>query len=337
MSTKAIIPVAGKGIRLRPLTYTQPKPLISVAGKPIISFIIDQLVDAGIDDFVFIIGHLGEKIQVYIQENYAHLKVSFVIQDDRRGSAHAIWLAKQQFEKADEVFIFFGDAIIDTDLKEAVDSPFSSIGIKTVDDPRNFGVVEFSKEGEIVAVDEKPRIPHSDQAMVGIYKIKEVSTLIEALDEVIKTGLETEDEIPLTSALSYMIDHGVKFEAFEVNNWFDCGQMDVLLETNASFLDREGYASYDLPSFYNSIIIHPVSIGKNCDISNSIIGPHVTIGNNVVVKNAIVKNAIIGEYSAIKEIILQKSVVGNDASITGFRHSLNIGDNTEIDFSPSDG
>lgn len=334
MSIKAIIPVAGKGLRLRPLTYTQPKPLISVAGKPIISFIIDQLVDAGVDDFIFIIGYLGEKIKLYILENYPDLKVSFVNQEDRMGSAHAIWMAKEEFVDYDEVIIVFGDAIIDADLKEVVANPYSSIGIKQVNDPRNFGVVEYGKNGKIRALEEKPRIPKSNMAMVGIYKINEIPAFINALDVSVQDGLNHEDEIPLTNALSHMVDNGHTLKTFEVDNWFDCGQMDVLLETNASFLDREGYASYNLPPFYNSIIIHPVSIGQNCDISNSIIGPHVTIGDNVNIKGAIIKNSIIGDYSAIKEIILQKSVVGNDASITGLRHSLNIGDNTEIDFSP---
>jgi glucose-1-phosphate thymidylyltransferase len=335
MSVKAIIPVAGKGLRLRPLTYTQPKPLIPVAGKPIISFIIDQLVDAGVEDFVFVIGYLGEKIKLYIQEHYPDLKVSFVKQEERLGSAHAIWMAKEEFVDSDEVIIFFGDAIIDTKLKEVVANPFSSLGVKKVDDPRNFGVVEYGKSGKIKALQEKPRIPRSNMAMVGIYKIKEIKAFIEALDNTVSVGLSQEKEIPLTDALAYMVDKGVAIKTFEVDNWFDCGQMDVLLETNATFLDREGYASYDLPPFYNSIIIHPVSIGQNCDINNSIIGPHVTIGNNVNVQNAIIKNSIIGEYASIKEIFLQKSVVGNDASITGFRHSLNVGDNTEIDFSPT--
>lgn len=334
MSIKAIIPVAGKGLRLRPLTYTQPKPLISVAGKPIISFIIDQLLEAGVEEFVFIIGYLGEKIKLYIEEHYPDLNTTFVHQEKRLGSGHAIWLARESFDTADEVIIFFGDAIIDTDLKALVALPHSAIGVKKVDDPRNFGVVELGKNGKIKALEEKPRIPHSNLAMVGVYKIKQVPAFIKALDAAVQDGINQEDEIPLTNALAKMVDKGISLRSFEVDNWFDCGQMDILLETNAAFLDREGYASYDLPAFYNSIIIHPVSIGHHCQIINSIIGPHVTIGDHVNIKGAIIKNSIIGDYSSVREIILRKSVIGNDASITGFRQSLNIGDNTEIDFSP---
>ncbi len=330
---KAIIPVAGAGTRLRPLTYTQPKPLIPVAGKPIISFIIDQLVEAGVRDFIFIIGYLGEKIKHYVEAQYPELNKVFVTQEERLGSAHAIWVGREHFKDAEEIFIFFGDAIIDVDMPKIIDHPNSFLGVKKVSDPRNFGVVELDKDGRVVKVTEKPRIPKSDLAMVGIYKIKEVAELINALEFNISRNIRSIGEFPLTDALMRLIEKGHVIDTITVDNWFDCAKKEVLLETNANFLDREGYASNELPSFYNSIIIHPVSIGQNCDISNSIIGPHVTIGNNVVIQNAILKESIIGNFTSIKEVILQKSVVGNDTSITGLRHSLNIGDNTEIDFS----
>ena len=170
-------------------------------------------------------------------------------------------------------------------------------------------------------------------AMVGWYKIKEVDLLIEALDFNIMNNIRSRGEFPLTDALMRMIERGVKFETILVDNWFNCGKKEVLLSTNATLLDREGYATNDLPPFDNSIIIHPVSIGENCQISNSIIGPHVTIGNNAKIFRAILKDSIIGNYASIKEVILQRSVVGNDTAITGLRQSFNIGDNTEIDFS----
>jgi len=332
-SMKAIIPVAGAGTQLRPLTYTQPKPLIPVAGKPIISFIIDQLEAVGIQDFIFIIGYLGEKIKAYVEQNYPHLNTAFVVQENRLGSGHAIWTAKALFEDASEVFIFFGDAIVDVDFNKIMAHPYSCLGVKKVNDPREYGVAECSKTGLVRRVVEKPRIPKSDLALVGFYKIKEVASLIEALNYNIKNNIRTEGEFPLTDSLMRMITRGAKLHAFPVDNWFNCGKKEVLLETNAILLDREGYASDNLPPFDNSIIIHPVSIGENCSIADSIVGPHVTIGNNTRIANAIIKDSIIGNYASIKEVILQQSVVGNDTAITGLRHSLNIGDNTEIDFS----
>ena len=337
---KVIIPVAGAGTRLRPLTYTQPKPLIPVAGKPIISFIIDKLVEVGIRDFIFIIGYLGEKIKHYVDSHYPDLNKEFVVQEERLGSAHAIWTARELIKGAGEVIIFFGDVIVDVDFKKIMEAPTSVLAVKKVEDPREFGVVEYGPAQIVKRVVEKPRIPKSDMAMVGFYKIREVDQLLEALDYIISNNIRSSGEFPLTDAFMRMIEMGVKFKAITVDNWFNCGKKEVLLETNAILLDREGYAShdYDLPNFDNSIIIHPVSIGGNCQISNSIIGPHVTIGNNVKISFAIVKNSIIGNYASIREIILQKSVVGNDASITGLRQSLNIGDNTEIDFSlPGEG
>ncbi len=330
---KAIIPVAGAGTRLRPHTYTQPKPLIPVAGKTIISFIIDALVDIGIRDFVFIIGYLGEKIELFLNKEYPELNKQFVLQSNREGSAHAIWTAKEAIGDADEVVIVFGDTIIDLDWKQVTEAPHSFLCIKKVDDPRDFGVAVVGDDGFVRKVVEKPNIPKSDQALVGLYKIKEVQTLIDVVDYNIANKFRTHGEYQLTDALMEMINRGVKFTTVPVDNWFDCGKKEILLETNAMLLDKEGYASANLPTYDNSIIIHPVSIGKDCEISNSIIGPHVTIGNNTKINYSIVKESIIGSYASIEEVVLKQSLVGSDAAIKGLSQSLNIGDNTEIDFS----
>ncbi|HMQ47585.1 MAG TPA: sugar phosphate nucleotidyltransferase [Saprospiraceae bacterium] len=330
---KAVIPVAGAGARLRPLTYTQPKPLIPVAGKPIISFIIDQLVEVGISDFVLVIGYLGEKIKDYVDRTYPELNITYIKQEVRLGSGHAIWMAREELRLAEEVFIFFGDVIVDADFHKIIAIPESCLGVKQVRNPREYGVVEYDEEGRVLRVVEKPKIPKSNMAMVGFYKIKEVNGLLDALDFNIRHNIRSNGEFPLTDALMRMIESGICFSTFSVDNWFNCGKKEVLLETNASFLDRAGYASNELPPFENSIIIHPVSIGKNCKITNSIIGPHVTIGENAKINRAILKDSIIGNYAHIQEVVLQRSVVGNDTAITGSRQSLNIGDNTEIDFS----
>lgn len=331
---KAVIPVAGAGTNLRPLTYTQPKPLIPVAGKPIISFIVDQLVEMGVRDFVFVIGYLGEKIQKFMEKAYPEINTTFVTQENRLGSGHAIWTAREEIKGEDEIIIFFGDTIIDADFKTIMKSTSSCLGVKRVDDPRQFGVVEYDNDGVVTRVVEKPKIPKSNMAMVGFYKILEVDLLLQVLDEQIQNNSIGEgDEYPLTGGLMGMTERGAKLTVTKVNNWFDCGKKEILLETNAILLDKEGYASSHLPTYDNSIVIHPVSIGANCRITNSIIGPHSTIGDNAVIDSAIVRNSIIGNYASLKEVVLQNSVVGNDTAITGMRQSLNIGDNTEIDFS----
>jgi len=329
---RAIIPVAGAGIRLRPLTYTQPKPLIPVGGKSILAFIIDELVDVGIDDFVFIIGYLGDKIKNYVEDHYPDLKVEFVIQEERLGLGHAIWTARDAINGADEILIALGDTIFELDLKEMMAMDTSCFGVQKVDDPRNFGVVEIGDNGFVTRVVEKPVIPKSNLAMVGLYKIKEVEELIDAIDFNIKNDIRTVDEFQLTDGLMRMIDNSVKFSTIKLNKWFDCGKKDILLETNKILLQNGNFEQND-QNYTNSIIISPVSMGPNCKIENSIIGPHVTIGGDVIIIASIIKDSIIGDFSQIEEAVLKKSIIGNDAAIRGLAQSLNIGDNTEIDFS----
>lgn len=331
---KALIPVAGVGTRLRPHTYTQPKPLIPVAGKPIISFIIDHLVDAGVTEFVFVIGYLGEKIRNYVEERYPKLSKSFVYQNERKGLGHAVWTAKKKIEDADEVFIVLGDTIFDANIRKMIAAPTSCLGVKQVQNPRDFGVAEYNEDTlEVSRVVEKPRIPMSNKALVGLYKIKEVNALIDAIQYNIDNDIRTLGEYQLTDAIMRMISLGISFKAFPINNWFDCGKKEILLETNAILLKKNGKTTEIQSKYDNSIIIPPVSIGSNCTIKNSIIGPYVTIGDSANIISSIVKNSIIGEFSAIEGVVLHHSVVGSDAAIKGLSQSLNIGDNTEIDFS----
>jgi glucose-1-phosphate thymidylyltransferase len=331
---KVIIPVAGAGMRLRPHTYTQPKPLMPVAGKPIICFIIDKLVEVGLHDFVFVIGYLGEKIKDFIEERYPDLNTEFVYQEHREGSGHAIWTARDTIKDENEIFIAFGDTIFDVDLRQMLDCPDSCLGVKKVSDPREFGVADTDEQMYVTRVIEKPRIPKSNMAIVGLYKIKQVPELIAGVEHMMRAGKRNMGEYQLTDALQFLLDQGVPIKAIPVDNWFDCGRKEVLLETNAMLLSRRGYSSdvFHLPEFDNTIFIHPVAVGQNCQISNSIIGPNVTIGNNVQISYAIIKDSIIGNYAALEDVVLKHSVIGSDATVRGMNLSLNIGDNTEIGF-----
>ncbi|MDX1911563.1 MAG: sugar phosphate nucleotidyltransferase, partial [Saprospiraceae bacterium] len=325
---KVLIPVAGVGTRLRPHTYTQPKPLMPVAGKPIICFIVDKFAEAGIRDFVFVIGHLGEKVRDFIEETYPDLHTEFVYQEHREGSAHAVWSARETIEDEDEIFIAFGDTIFDVDLQHMLDCPHSCLGVKKVADPREFGVAEFGDDGKVTRLVEKPRIPKSNMAIVGLYKVREVPALLRATQYLIQHDKRTVGEFQLTDALQYMVEQGAHFHTLPVQNWFDCGRKEVLLETNAMLLDQRGLSESEnvAPKFNNTIFIHPVAIGSNCNVSNSIIGPHVTIGDNVHIQRSIVKNSIIGNFASLDEVVLKHSVIGADASIRGMDLSLNIGD-----------
>jgi glucose-1-phosphate thymidylyltransferase len=329
---KAVIPVAGIGTRLRPHTHTQPKALIPVAGKPILAHIIDSLVDAGFKDFVFIIGYLGEKIQSYIQENYKDLNSTFVVQHVREGIGHALWMAKEHIEGEDQLLIALGDTIFDMSMKDFMNIEYSALGTKKVEDPRRFGVVEVGPDGFITRLVEKPSVPVSNLALVGIYKIKEVDALMEALKYNIDNNIRTKNEFQLTDALMRMIDRGVKFVTYNVENWFDCGKKDALLETNAILLKKPDFVTKVADQFENTIIIDPVNIDKSARIRNSIIGPNVSIGHNAIIENSILRESIIGPDSEIKNAVLHDSLIGNEASLRGLSQSLNLGDSTEINY-----
>lgn len=330
---KALIPVAGAGTMLRPHTHTQPKPLIPVAGKPILGHIIESLLDAGISDFVFVIGYLGEKIESYVRSAYdGKINMEFVLQSPRKGLGHAIWTAREAVAGCDEILIALGDTIFEADLRSFIDSPTSVLGVAEVQDPRNFGVALLDDDGKkVISAVEKPRIPKSNLGLVGLYKIKEVGTLLEGLDELISNEARTTGEYHLTEGLVKMVESGCEITTLNVDKWFDCGKKETLIETNRILLKR---ISNQLPAtdFPTCVILPPVYVSEGCVLENSIIGPNVAIAENAIIRNSIVRESILGAYSHLDSIILDCSIIGNDASLRGNSQSVNIGDNTEIDF-----
>ena len=328
---KAIIPVAGVGTRLRPHTHTQPKPLIPVAGMPILGHIIESVLQTGIKDFVFVIGHLGEKIETFLEETYAD-KISYetVVQSPRHGLGHAMHLARQSFQNADELLIVLGDTILDLDLNEILAVEESAVGVQQVDDPRNFGVAMVDEDDFVINAVEKPSIPKSNLALVGLYRIKEIPDLMDSLNRLMDEPPSETGEYHLTTALSYMVKEGVKLKAFPVKNWFDCGKKETLLDTNRILLERLGDQPQD--TFHNTVIIPPVHIAPGAKIRDSILGPYVSIDENATISNSIVRNTIMGAYSDLDSIILDNSVIGTDAKLHGKPYSVSIGDNNQIDF-----
>ncbi|MDP4211221.1 MAG: sugar phosphate nucleotidyltransferase [Bacteroidota bacterium] len=331
---KAIIPVAGAGTKLRPHTYTQPKALIPLAGKTILSIIVDQLLEAGINEFIFIVGYLGTKIQDYVNDKYPGLNMRFVFQNERQGIGHAILLTRDLVGD-DEIFIVLGDTICEYEIRPVVERDVSTLGVKRVDDPRNFGVAEIEEDGFISRVVEKPQIPKSNMALVGIYRIRETGQLFSCLENNIKGHHTSYGEYNLTDAIECMISSGVKFESFKVQNWFDCGKKETLLESNAKLLKKFGSNIAPDHQMENTIIIHPVNIASGCDIKNSIIGPNVAIGEKTNINYSILKDSIIGSFANLYDIVLTHSLIGSDTEVKGESRSLNIGDNTEIDLGES--
>jgi glucose-1-phosphate thymidylyltransferase len=323
---KAIIPVAGEGTRLRPHTHTIPKPLIRVAGKPILGHILDDVVALGIKDIVLIVGYRGREIVDYVRRTY-DVKLNFVQQEERLGLGHAVHLARKYVGK-EPVFIILGDSIFKGDLGKMMTSDGNYIGVKRVAEPQRFGVARLGEDSRIIDLVEKPEKPDSDLAVVGLYTIKDTEALFGALDSLITSGRKTKGEFQLTDALNAMIEDGIELRAFEVDGWFDCGKPETLLETNRALLEM----SMPHAVVPGSIILDPVHIAADVEIEASVIGPYVSIAEKASVRRSIVRNSIIGEGASVEDALLDSSLVGDNAVVRGTFKRLNVGDSSEIDF-----
>ncbi len=324
----AIIPVAGVGTRLRPHTYSLPKVLLNVSGKPILGHILDRLLGDGITSATIVVGYMGNMVERYVRDHYRDLKVNFVTQDELLGLGHSIWMARESIPTdGTPLFIILGDTIFDVDLNAVIATSISALGVKIVDDPRRFGVAELSS-GYITRLVEKPDKPLSNLAVVGLYFIKNPLLLKECLEEIVVSDTRTKGEYQLTDALQMMIDRGERFTTFTVDGWYDCGKPETLLSTNRHLLQKN-------PSYRDiagAVIIPPVYIAPNAEIFNSIIGPYATIGNGVHVTDSIIRNSIIGDDSQVSGVLLDNSIVGNNADVKGGFKRVNAGDSSEIDF-----
>ncbi len=328
---KAIIPVAGVGSKLRPHTHTHPKALIPVAGKPILAHIIDSLAEAGVRDFVFVVGYLGEKIKEFVEVYYPNYNNAFVVQSNREGIGDAIWQTREEIKDEDEIVVALGDTIFELNLPQLLNNEHSTIATKKVQDPRNFGVAEMDEDHYIQRLVEKPAIPKSNHAIVGVYKIQEVQALLEALQYNIENDIRTHNEFQITDAIMHMIEQGIPIVGFNIDNWFDCGKKETLIDTNATLLKKPEFVTEN-NQFESTIVIPPVNIDPNCNIENSIIGPYVSIGDQANLHYAIVRNSIIGSHAQIQNAMLNSSIIGSDATLQGVLQSLNIGDSTEINY-----
>lgn len=327
MKVSAIIPAAGKGTRLEPLTHTIPKPLLSVAGKPILHHIVEVLKGVGIEDMTFIIGYFGEKVKEDISNNFGdEVNCSFCYQDEPKGIAHAISLARDTASSG-PTLIVLGDTVFDADISTVINGDYSSIGVWEVSDPRRFGVVEL--EGDFITdLVEKPEKPKSNLVIAGVYFIKEIEDLYSAIDGLIDEGIKTKGEYQITDALKMMIDGGEKITTFPIEYWYDCGKPETLIKTNNQLLKRDG--GYNFGDMKNSVIIEPVAIAEGVEIEDSVIGPDVTICRNADVSNSIIRSSIIGENATIMRAALTRSIIGQGAVVEGRFTQMNVGDSSYL-------
>ena len=323
---RAIIPVAGIGSRLKPHTFSTPKVLLNVGGKPIISHIVDKLLEEGINRATFVVGHLGEMIIEYIQNEYPHMQTDFIEQKNKEGLGHAIYTAIPTFDDK-EIFIILGDTIFDVDLRKVLKSKHTSLGVKKVDDPRRFGVAVV-ENGFVKKLIEKPLEPVSNLALVGLYYISNSEVLIKSLNELVEKDIRTKGELQLTDALQIMIRDGEKIKTFPVDGWYDCGKPETLLSTNKFLLEQKSTHEK-----YNNVVINePVFIADTAIVENSIIGPYTTLDKECFVKDSLIRNSIVGSKAIVSKALLDNSIIGNNSVIRGTYKRLNSGDSSEIDF-----
>jgi glucose-1-phosphate thymidylyltransferase len=332
---KIIVPMAGRGSRLRPHTLTIPKPLVPVAGKPIVQRLVEDITKVcgeTVDEIAFIIGDFGEQVEkdlVTVAEGLG-AKGSIYYQEEALGTAHAILCAKDSLEG--NVVVAFADTLFRADF--TLDSAAEGIiWVSQIDDPSAFGVVKLNDNNIITDFVEKPKEFVSDLAIIGIYYFKDGSYLKNELQYLIDNNITDKGEFQLTDALENMKKKGTKFAPGKVNEWLDCGNYKATVYTNQrvlEFIKDEEIVSNSLKN-ENSVIIAPCFIGENVEIKNSIIGPHVSVGDNTVIKNSIVSNSIIQTNTFIRSINFKNSMVGNHANIKGKVNEYSVGDYNEID------
>ncbi|MBC8173541.1 MAG: nucleotidyltransferase [Chitinophagales bacterium] len=328
---KIIIPMAGMGKRMRPHTLTVPKPLIPIAGKPIVQRLVEdiaQTTDEKIEEIAFVVGRFGTEVEnglIAIAEKLG-AKGKICYQDQPLGTAHAILCAGDTV--SGHIIIAFADTLFKTDFK--IDKEKDGvIWVNKVDDWKNFGVVELHADGHITNFVEKPNLFVSDLAIIGVYYIKDGDTLRKEMQYLLDNDIKEKGEYQLTNALDAMRKMDYKFVPGKVDEWLDCGNKDATVYTNQRVLElkkeKETLVSQSA-IVKNAHIIHPCYIGDEVVIENSIVGPHVSIENNVVIKNSVISNSIIQHGTRIQNKILTNSMIGSYVNMEGKSDDVSIGD-----------
>lgn len=298
-----------------------------------LAHILDELIKLNFDEVTFIIGYKGDMIRDYVTANYS-FKANFVEQPEMRGLGHAVWLAKQHHYSEEPVLIVLGDTVFKANLQKVFDFAESALGVKEVEDGRRFGIVELDPKLQVKRLVEKPENPPTNLAIVGIYYITRPKALFDCLDELIEKDKTTKGEFQLTDALQMMLDRGEHMRTFLVDGWYDCGKPETMLMTNRDLLDKEmqGAPEYaDLEQRYPGCVIRmPVAIAENATVENCIVGPHVSVSPKAILRDAIIKNSILGENAEVSSIILEDSIISDNAKVVGNLFKLNVGDSSEI-------
>ncbi|HVO41830.1 MAG TPA: sugar phosphate nucleotidyltransferase [Aggregatilineales bacterium] len=327
---KVIIPLAGFGTRLRPWTYTKPKPMINVAGKPVLGHLLDTIAGLDVEEYIFIVGFLGDQVEEYVNTEYK-LKTRFVEQKELLGQAHAIYLARD-FLEDEPVFIIFVDTLFEADLS-ILKAPKADavVFVKEVDDPRPFGVIKLKPDQTIAGFVEKPATMENRLAVVGLYYFQHATDLMAAIQTLMDRKIMTKNEYFLADAMQLMVKDGKRFVTGQVSAWLDCGRPDTVLATNRYLLANGHDNSADFTARTDVIVRPPVNIHPSAKVFHSVVGPNVTIAANCTIDSSILHDTIIDEGANCKDIFLEDSLIGRHARVEGHYRTINVGDSSAVE------
>jgi len=322
-SIRAIIPAAGIGKRMRPLTLTRPKVLLPLAGRPIIGHLINDLVRIGVTEITVVVGYYHEKVEEYCKKAFPEVNFRFTMQEKRLGLGHAVGEAISPDDEA--VLIVLGDTLFRGNIGD-LKGDTAALGLVEVDDPSRFGIAVV-EEDRIVNLEEKPDNPKSNLALAGVYFVPDAQKLAGAIRHIVENDVKTRGEYQITDALEKMIKDGETFRPVTLKGWYDCGLPSTLLETNQALLDEKPELNRVPDKFRASnIIIEPVSLDDSAKIENCVIGPYVHVGPEVTLTRSIVRNSIIDAKSVLEGQRLDGAVLGQEVERRSEGESLLLGD-----------
>ena len=330
---KIIIPMAGLGSRMRPHTWSKPKPLLPLAGKTVLDHSLDQfktLPDLDKAEFVFIISpNQGDLIQKHMSRVHPEKKVHFIVQEEMRGQSHALWCAREYL--TGPMLMVFSDTLIETDLRFLSDEDADAVAwVKPMEDPRRFGVIEMNPEGLATRLVEKPADVHNNLVLVGFYYFRQSEALLEAINEQMRRGTSLKGEYFLADAINILIENGARMRKQQIDTWLDAGIPAAVLETNRYYLEQGRAGASATGPLPGVAIIPPVYIAPDASLESCVIGPHVSIAAGCRLKNVVISNSIIDAQTSVENMVVEGSIIGCDVVLSGKIQSLNIGDNSEV-------
>jgi glucose-1-phosphate thymidylyltransferase len=318
-----ILPVAGLGSRLRPHTWTKPKPLVSIAGKPILEHVLDRVLPLEPSRLVFITGYLGDQIEAWARGRYPEIELSFVEQPEMKGQTDAI--VRTRHLVSGDALILFPDMLFEADFSVLRQTDADAVMFtKWVEDPSALGIAVV-EEGRITKLIEKPKDPISNLAVIGIYYVREMPKLFSAIDEQMRRGISLKNEYFIADAMQLMIDAGARIVTAPVTEWEDCGSVEHLLATNAWLLDRMAPASVARP---DAVVVAPSIVHESAVLERCVVGPHASVGPGAAVRDAVLRDCVVEENATIENVVVSHALIGRRAKIGGTPTALNVGDDS---------